>query len=214
MNYNEYLDSIKNDRKNQAIMCTAQLYLSKGISAIKMTDIADESQIGVASLYRYFKTKRQLTIEVGIYLWNEIKPMFEELVNNDDYKNSDSLVQIDKLAQVYKTLYNQYNSFLRFIDDFDRYVVEEKITSQELSEYENSVFNFYGFYAKAIKKGRREGLIRTDFDSKLLYFTTMHSLMALCRKLSLPKILKSDFEVDGESELSVLIDAFNSYIKK
>ena len=51
-------ETLKNKRFEKAVEVSAQLFLKNGIEAVKMTDIADECGIGVATLYRYFGTKK------------------------------------------------------------------------------------------------------------------------------------------------------------
>ena len=45
-------ETLKNKRFEKAVEVSAQLFLKNGIEAVKMTDIADECGIGVATLYR------------------------------------------------------------------------------------------------------------------------------------------------------------------
>lgn len=49
-------------REDAAVQAAAQLFLQRGIGAVKMTDIAQTTGIGVASLYRYFTTKTNLRL--------------------------------------------------------------------------------------------------------------------------------------------------------
>ena len=43
----------------------SRVFIKQGIDKTKMTDIAEEAQIGVASVYRYFKTKPDIAIEAA-----------------------------------------------------------------------------------------------------------------------------------------------------
>ena len=60
-------------RKERIVLIAAELFLQNGIEEIKMTDIADAAEIGVASLYRYFGTKTAIAIEVGVLLWRDLQ---------------------------------------------------------------------------------------------------------------------------------------------
>ena len=57
-------ENLKFRRTEQAVTVSAQLFLKNGIEAVKMTDIAEASGIGVATLYRYFGTKIGITIAI------------------------------------------------------------------------------------------------------------------------------------------------------
>ena len=69
-------ESLKSRRFEAAVSVSAKLFLEKGIDAVKMTDIANETGIGVATLYRYFGTKTRITIAAMTYLWNDMNKMF------------------------------------------------------------------------------------------------------------------------------------------
>lgn len=213
MKYAEYIDIKKNDRKNQAIITAAQLFIKNGISAVKMTDIADESEIGVASLYRYFNTKKQLVIDVATYMWNDLNPLFSDIVNGEKFNNADGFEQVKILAGTFCILFEHHSIFLNFIHDFDAFVLSEKISCEELYDYEKSIFNFYHYFESAIIKGRKNKMIREDFDIRNFYFTATHSLLALSQKLTSPHIIKSDSSVDGKEELAGLTDILTFYIR-
>ena len=48
-----------------------RLMSARTIEAVKLSEIANEAGIGIATLYRYFKTKPALVIEIGTVLWNK-----------------------------------------------------------------------------------------------------------------------------------------------
>lgn len=66
---NEYISqNFRTKRINHAIDVSAKMFLQNGIENVKMTDIADECGIGVATLYRYFGTKTGITIAAMTHL--------------------------------------------------------------------------------------------------------------------------------------------------
>lgn len=213
MKYKRFVEIKKNDRKNQAILMAIQLFFDKGITDVTMADIANESEIGVASLYRYFGTKKNLVIESAIYIWNDLNPLFSDIVNSKEYIEATGCDQISKLASIFVMLYNEHSIFLRFIHDFDSYVIHEHIMPDDLENYEKGIFNFYVYFNKAIEKGLKDQTIRSNFDSRVFYLTTTHTLMALTQKLCSPQIIKSDSDIIGGKEIQTLIDIFINYIR-
>ena len=75
MNSEFSAQNLRNKRIQRAVEVSAQMFLRDGIEAVKMTDIANESGIGVATLYRYFRNKTGITIAAMTHLWNELKNM-------------------------------------------------------------------------------------------------------------------------------------------
>ena len=76
-------ETLKNKRFEKAVEVSAQLFLKNGIESVKMTEIADECGIGVATLYRYFGTKNGITIAAMTYMWNELNKMFTDIFESD-----------------------------------------------------------------------------------------------------------------------------------
>lgn len=65
-----------------------------------MTDIAEESGIGVATLYRYFGTKTSITIAAMTYLWNQMNDMFSEIFESEIFLSA-KRYQTDKRPYAY-----------------------------------------------------------------------------------------------------------------
>lgn len=213
MKYSEYMDKQKTDRKNEAIICAAQLFLERGIQSVKMTDIADVSEIGVATLYRYFKTKKQIVIAAAIYIWNDLTPLFSDKLSGKQYEALNGYDQAKTLANLFVMMFTKHRVFLKFIHDFDVFVLIEGITAEELEAYENSILNFASYFEKAVKKGRTDKSINNNFDSRMYYMTATHSLMALSQKLSSPKILSSDTKHPAIDEFETLVEILLKYIE-
>ncbi len=214
MDYNDYLELRKSGRKNQVIITAAQLFLEHGIVAVTMTEIAEECGIGVATLYRYFNTKKNLVIEVAIYLWNDLEPLFCDYMLSDEFENANGYEQLLFMGKIFKNLFMNHRDFLEFIHNFDAYVLSEKIPVEELDAYEKSTFSFYKYFYMAVFKGVKDQSIRSDFDAKKFYLTVTHSLLALCQKLSSPGIIDLDNKACGAEQIEMLIDILISYIKK
>ena len=69
----------KEKRKEEVIRAAIRVIRNQSIEEVKMTQIAEEAGVGVASVYRYFKTKLELALEAGNWLWNEeINKMYIE----------------------------------------------------------------------------------------------------------------------------------------
>jgi len=213
MNYNEIMQNVRADRIEAAIDAAAELYLEQGIDQAKMTDIAQRSQLGVASLYRYFGTKQRFTIRVAARIWEQQDSMYEGVYESDYYRELPGIRQAEELMKIFHVLLTGHPGFLRFVADFDAYIMREQIAPEDLNEYESSVLNARALMDKALKKGFADGTVRRDIDVELFYNTATHSLMALAQKLAGGRILSSDAEDGGEKEILHLIGILVSYIK-
>lgn len=204
----------KEKRKEEVIAAAVEVFKEKGIENSKMTDIAEKAEVGVASVYRYFKTKPDLAVEVAIKFWDmEITSLYSEF----DKDNINKLIGIEKLKtilNVFVNLYNNHKDFVRFLEEFDNYVIKEQIPSEKLENYENSIINLKHIIFEALEEGKKDGSIRSDINNEVFYITVSHSLMTLAQKLILRgNILKSDNDVSGESQIKLIIDMAVSYIE-
>ena len=204
----------KEKRKEDILVAAIEVFKEKSIRSAKMTDIALESEVGVATVYRYFKTKLDLVTEAVNWMCKEeIQLMFEPF-EGDDYKRMTGFEQVSYILKLFIQLYEAYPDFLTLLEQFDNYVVEEQIGLEQLENYEKNIIDLKEIAFDAIERGKKDGSIKTDIDNNIFYTTITHSLMSLSQKLILRgNILKSDGEVEGKNQLAILIEMAQGYIK-
>lgn len=209
------VENQKNQRKEEVIFAALEVFKEHGIENTKVVDIAKKAEIGVASVYRYFKTKPDLVIEAACKFWqDEISGLYNYYLE-EDFSNKDGLTKVKDLLDVYLKLYHGHQEFIQFIDEFDRYVVKEKIPKENLSTYEKSIINLKPIFITALENGKKDGTIRTDLESEKFYFSINHALMSMCERLVLRgNVLESDYYVQGEDQIKMIIDSALSYIKQ
>lgn len=194
-----------------AVECTAQLLLEKDVGELKMNDIAEKCELGVASLYRYFGTKASLVIKAGCLLWGSVRRLFDGVFECEWYKEKCGLEQLRELMKVFKVLYISHKDFLRFLDSFDRYIVSEKVAAEDMEEYQDSVMDFYTLFEDAYLTGIRDGSLRSGIDFKTMYLSVTHALMLMSEKSARGDIFAGENE-SVESELEFMIEMAISYI--
>lgn len=205
---------IKARRIDKAIQVSADMFLSSGIEAVKMTDIAEASNIGVASLYRYFGTKTGITIAAMTYLWNKLKDMFSGVFDSEVFRRQTGIKQIRDFMKIFVVLYEAHPDFMKLLSEFDLYIIKENIPEYELEDYEKSIINFYPHVEAAYKAGIADGTVREVGDFKLYYVTFCHALMEMGKKLVQGELLPNDDFSVAVNELELIIDAAINYIKK
>lgn len=204
----------KRKRMECIIEEASKIFCSQGIDNTKVTDIAKAADVGVASVYRYFKTKADIVIQVGIKFWIEVKNEFIKNIEDDNFVNRNGLEQFEEMGKMFLRLYNKYPEFLKYLHDFDAYVVKEKIEKDRLKEYEKNILFIKEIAVKYIKKGQIDGSIKDSIDAEELYVTSTHTLMSLIQKLSLRgSVLESDINISGEKQIKMIFDMIIQYIR-
>ena len=211
MEYRKFLESAKNDRMNDAVEAAAKLLLTTDVNELKMNDIADACDIGVASLYRYFGTKPVLVIKAGCLLWRSVRSLFDGVFECDYYKEKDGLGRLRELMKVFKVLFISHKDFLRFLDSFDRYILNEKVSPEDMENYRESIMDFYPLFEDAYKTGVRDGSLRADVDFKTMYLSVTHSLMQLSEKFARGSVFEGEEDL-AEGELDFMIGMAVEYI--
>ncbi|MBQ4310714.1 MAG: TetR/AcrR family transcriptional regulator [Oscillospiraceae bacterium] len=205
--YDLSAQAIRTRREELAVASAARLFLEKGLDNVRMTDIADDCGVGVATLYRYFGTKTIIAIEAVSYLWNDLGRLFEERFREEELSSLSGIERLDRLIRMFTLLYSSHKDFIKLLDDFDRLMVTEGVPKEQLAEYEKNVFNFYNVLESAYLKGCEDKSVRTDIDFRLYYLTFTHALTQMCKKFIQGEILPSDDFSKAKSELDLMADA-------
>ncbi len=204
--------SLKDLRENAVLLTAAELFLREGIGQVKMTDVAAHAEVGVASLYRWFGTKDGLVVRVGALLWRDLHTLFRGVYEAEDFRACTGIVQITRLFGVYGTLFREHPDFIRFVGDFDDYVIRAKLSARELRDYEESVLNFYPVFLRAYEVGLADGTVRAIEDPRLFYDSVCHAVMSLSQKLLRGEILPAD-GFDDAAELTLLLEIAARYLE-
>ena len=215
MGYQEIMKKNREEYIKVLLSDITDLFIQNGIDDMKMTTLAKELDVGVASLYRYFHTKKDLIILSGIEVWTRINNLFEGVFESESYQNKTGYKQVEDLMKINLVLYDGHQELLSFINDFDNFVIKEKIQTSELKAYEASVLNVSTLVENAYNKGLKDGSIKYTGNFFEFYFTCSHAINALCRKVANQgMILESDRLVEGKIQLELLINVMLNYIKE
>lgn len=204
----------RNRRMEKAITVSADLFLQNGIEPVKMTDIADASGVGVATLYRYYGAKTGMVIAAMTYLWEQLKAMFDGVFESEVFTKQTGLKQLTDLMRMYLVLYDAHADFMRLLAEFDQFILREKVPAAALTDYEKAVINFYPLFDTAYKTGIADGTVREDFSFPLFYLTYAHAMMELTKKLLQGELLPSDDFTMGRKELETMIETAVFFVRK
>lgn len=200
-------------REGIIIEAAAKLFPDQSIEMVKMTDIAAESGVGVASLYRYFGTKVNLAIEAGALLWRRFREHFTDNLT-PEFPEKTGYAQMEELFNLYSHIHSTHPEFIAFLDELDHMVLMNEVDSDRLVGYEAEVMSFFPLYQASYERGVADGTIRGDVDFPLFYQTTAHALMGVAQKLIRGDILPSDNFEEGHTELGMAVDVTLRYLKQ
>ncbi len=183
------------------------MFVSRSISKVRLYDIAANADVGEATIYRHFGNKQTLVLASAIELSNQISNTY--LINNEDLTGFEL---IKKFYEIFLEIFKTNIRYYSFINELDSYLAEEDFEGREA--YEDNIEKYKEKFFFAYNKGIKDGTIRQIEDAETFYYSTTHSTISLCKKLSSKKILKQDDYVDKEKEIKILVDLFLEYLKK
>lgn len=211
----EELEIQKEKRKEKVVLAAIEVINENGIENTKISEIAERAEVGVASVYRYFKTKVDIVIAAAIWMWEKEITLFKDEFYEKDYLQLNGGKKVEKILNVFIALYNEQKDFIAFLEQFDNYIVKENIDIDKLETYEKSIINLKSIMINALEEGKKDGSIKETIDNDAFYMTVTHALLSLSQKLRLRGyILLNDSEVDGENQLNLLINMMMNYILK
>ena len=200
-------------KRYQEILDAAKiLFDQKGIENTKMTEIAEHAEIGIASIYRYFKNKTKLVLALGI------KYCEEELILLDDLKinkSENGLERMKSVLEYFFQIYKERPQFIRFLEYFDHHMSKKKLPPEKLSEFESIISGFFPLIKESFEIGQKDGSIDNTLNIDEVAMTIIRILIVLTQKLlSRNHILQIDYSVSGDTQILIAVDMILNYIKK
>ena len=117
-------------RRKRVLEAVFRLFAACSIEAVKLTEIAEAAVLGIVTLYRYFKTKPDLVIELGT-----TNTMHEEVERNYAAKNGaqlDALGEMEIYLDSIIELYRSHKDLLKFNRNFDTYVKHVECSAEQM----------------------------------------------------------------------------------
>ncbi len=192
--------------KSDVVVAAARLFMEKGITNVKMTDIAEASGIGVATVYRHYSTKNRVALAAGTFLWTDFNSQITDLVESDDFLRMDGATRLERMFRLYSTNYVENASFVRFIDELDHLVSSGGVSQEDLEAYGEEVDSFYLIFEDAYQLGRQDGSVRREVDFPVFYRSVAHALIGVAQKLYGGEVIPSDDFSRGTEELECIVD--------
>lgn len=202
----------KDDRREHIISCAIDVFLSKGIAETTIADVAVASQVGVATVFRYFDTKRRLVIETAETLWITQQEAFNQSLPIGSVEMN-GLDKVMTLFGLFKKTYNKQPEIFRFLEQFDYFALQEVMDKNELTVYEQRILMLKEPFVQAVKQGISDGSIRSDVSIDEVYMTCTHMLMSLISKLVVRgSVLPSDLTVKAEVQIDLVLDMIRKFL--
>jgi AcrR family transcriptional regulator len=214
-NFSTTLEKYKTKNIENILKTSLTLFSQKGIQKVSFNEIAGKSNIGVASLYRYFKNKKTLICECAIYNLSKLIEEINPKVTSIQFLDKTAIEELEELFSYYISLFNENTAFLKFLSEFDTYINFNKMDKEVEDTYNKLYKSLYILAKRIYRKGLSDNSIRDDFDFDKFYYSISSSLFQTCIKGAVtPSIIPLDNLISTQEKLQTQINMAIYYCKK
>ncbi|WP_396128994.1 TetR/AcrR family transcriptional regulator [Exiguobacterium mexicanum] len=161
----------KEERLNRIIEEAEVLFLQDGFERVQMQDIADASELGVATLFRYFPKKDRLIVAAAVRNLAPTLDAFKELTNRpgDAYSRLEAILDYLLDQQMKRT------SHSRFREAFESYASFVASPLPGIDDYIELQREIMETLEPLIEDGKTDGSLRGDLDVKATIVTVINA---------------------------------------
>ncbi len=168
---NELYNRISKEKQNRIMQSAIAEFASSGYDQGNTNKIAQNADISVGSLYKYFNSKEELFLETVKYGATHLKLILEEILN----LKGDILFKLEKLIRKIQDYSKENPDMIRLYNEVCTHS-NSKIVSMEALGLESFTSKLY---STIIEDGKKSGEIRSDCDSNMFAFLLDNIFMML-----------------------------------
>lgn len=211
MRYLENVNQSITEKREIVIETAFKLFAENKIEPVTMTVVADNCNMGVASIYRYFGTKKELVIAVAAKKWREYYSELQKYYKELNVDKMTAAQELEFYIDRYIDLYNENNDLLNFNANFGIYFGSEDTTKDEMRPYNSIIDKFVNRFHMLYKKAQDDKTIRTDISERSILYNIMYTMMSALSKYSTNIIHSADQDRNYEKEICQLKDMYLEY---
>jgi len=176
----------KIERRINMIIAAQKLFAKDGFEKTTMQKIADEANVGVATLFRYFSHKEALIIEVIKMIIEKQVPYFEDIYATD----KPGIEKVDDVLTAYiRFIFEENQDTIKLLESFELYIVFNRIELSLLEQIEQAYGEIGNIILKIVKEGKEDGSIRLSISDEQIVSTMLNMFGTSVKKYSLYSIL-------------------------
>ena len=198
-------DAIEKAQRRERLLDEAfRLFAARSIESVKLTEIAEAAGLGIVTLYRYFKTKPDLVIELGTILWLRYYVDVEAEYEKRGGARMNAAEELEFFIDSIIELYRSHKDVLKFNRNFDTYVQHEECSAEQMRPYNEAVNVFAHKFHTVYLKAQKDGTLDLRIPEKRLFVNTLYAVLSLAGKYAEGLSYPSDEHHDMTGELVML----------
>ena len=158
-----------NDRKNEIITISANLFKEKGYSAVTMRDIAQALDIKAASLYNHIKSKQEILVLIVI----EIAKEYTNTIRAIEKADETSIQKIENVIQLHIDITVKNTNALASLNNDWMH-----LPPAELQYFLQMREDYEAIFRRIVKKGIADGEIKS-YNAEVIIFSILSTIRTL-----------------------------------
>lgn len=177
---------IKQIKENDIIDAAEKVFFRKGYNEANVDEIAAEAEYSKRTVYKYFKSKKELYFVVTLRGYNILLDLFK--AGLAEKSTMTGLEKVKLIGQITVKFQQDYNEYFNIVADYEH----------EEADFEDETSIVYNCYQKgeetinclyqALSEGVKDGSIRPEIDIKkttLIFWSNLMGLFGVIGKKSI-----------------------------
>ena len=169
-----------------------------------MTELAEASEVGRMTLFRYFPSKTELVVAISTYKWKEFIEWHNSLLSAEEMEKLTGAEYLKFFIDSFLELYRNHKDILRLNYNFNSFLIYQKGTVEQKQPYQEMVDALAAQFHTLYERGRLDGTLNTDIPEQTMFSSIFHIMLAAVTRYALGLAIVN--ESDPESELVMLAD--------
>ena len=198
-------DAIEMAARREAILREGfRLFSEESIESVKMTDVAKAAGIGIATLYRYYSTKPELVLAISVDQWSKVIEEEKRSLALFDPEDKTAAQCLTYFLDRYIHLFLKHKPLLRFNQNFNIYVIHEKLEAKQMESYIDQIESIKELYEIIYEKAQIDGTVKTDMSEEKMFSYILHVMLAVIVRYAQGLVYNGKTEDDMLEELELL----------
>ena len=180
------------------------LCAQRGIESISLGEIAAASDIGRATLFRYFGSKLELVVAVSVWKWQEYVDFYRGSFSEKRIAQMTGVEYLRMYLDSFIDLYRNHPDILRFNYSFNNYIRTEKNAEKEIGSYVQTVKGIETKFFELYARGMKDRTLNPAFTREAMFSGSFHIMLAAATRFAVGLLYISKDASEPEQELVML----------
>ena len=196
MGFDPKQDALQKEETNRRILDAGFCIFSEmSIDKVSMANVANKAGIGIATLYRYYRTKPELVVAVGTHVWSNFIRDYTPIRNDDKMT---AVEELEFFLDSFLELYKNHKKLLCFNQFFNIYIRNEAVPKKALNSYNEMVDKLAIRFHRIYVKGENDKTLCTEMSEKAMFLSIVHLMLAAVTRYAIGLVYEKDSESYNE----------------